>query len=265
MPAGIRRPRLVYQWIGGIPVYRYTRGGERTASGRGEGATKILGDNLVETTKPAGEEVFQVLRRMILNGELQRGERLVERRLAVALKVSRTPVREALRKLEAEGLLRREAYRGLVVAQFTPEDAEEILKIREVLEGLATQLAATRRTSAQLRSLKSILTKMNAAAEAEEHEAFGRLHRQFHETICLMAGGSRLYTLVQSIGEYLDSFTEIGYKHMGRSQQAREEHTELFARISAGDAAGAEEIARTHIRHSKDALLAVLTQEEQGK
>ncbi|HHY46230.1 MAG TPA: GntR family transcriptional regulator [Firmicutes bacterium] len=229
---------------------------------------KLLGDQALVVYQPAGEGVFQKLRRMILDGELKHGEHLVERRLAEMMHVSRTPVREALRKLEAEGLVRREPYRGLVVVKFTPQDAVEIFRIREVLEGLATQLAASHRSGTHLRTLRSLLAKMEKALDNGDEEGFGKLHVQFHDAIYRAAESPRLYNLITSVREYLESFTRIGYRLPGRKQQACEEHRGIVERIASGDVISAEEIARMHIRHSKDALLAILereSQEQQGQ
>lgn len=226
---------------------------------------RLLGERNLEVAQPAGEEVFRQLRTMIIAGEIKHGEHLVERRLAEMLNVSRTPIREALRKLEAEGLVNREAYRGLVVASLTAEDLIEILRIREVLEGLATSLAAARHSHLQLRKLRNLVTKMETASHDKDPETFTRLHLQFHEAVQAAAASPRLYNLISSAREHLEGFTRIGYRRSGRSAQAHEEHLRIVERIAARDEAGAEEVARLHVRHSEDALLAVLRSELQQK
>lgn len=218
---------------------------------------KLLGDQTPVVAQPASEEVYRTLRRMILQGELAHAEHLVERRLAERLGVSRTPVREALRTLEAEGLVRRAPYRGLVVASITAADVEEIFHIREVLEGLAAHLAAERRSRSHLKTLRGLLPKMEKAFADNDPEAFGDLHRQFHDTLALASASPKLHSLLSTLREYL-SFAALGYAQLGRSQQACEEHRTIVERIASGDAAAAEEVTRAHIRHSKHALLAVL-------
>lgn len=222
---------------------------------------RLLGEQNLTVSQPAGEEVFKRIRRMILDGELKDGERLIERRLGEMLNVSRTPVREALRKLEAEGLLRREPYHGLLVAKLTPEDAVEILSIREVLEGLAANLAAARRSTQRLRTLRGLLGKMEKAFAGNDSESFGTTHIEFHETICAAAESPRLLQLVSSVEEYLHSFTSIGYRLDGRSRQACQEHREILECIATRDGVVAEEKARAHVRHSREALLAVLNRD----
>lgn len=221
---------------------------------------RLLGERTLEVSQPASEEVYRKLRDMIFSGELQHDEHLVERRLAEMLLVSRTPVREALRKLEAEGLVKREPYRGLVVAEFTPEDFIEVLEIREVLEGLATQLAAANKAGDHLAELGILLAQMEQCLNAGED--FANLHLRFHNTIYLAAKRPRLYNLISSVQEHTEAFPRIGYKMAGRGKQALEEHKEIYQRISVGDAVAAGEIARIHIRHAKDALLAVLEKNE---
>lgn len=223
---------------------------------------RLLADQGPVVAPPAGEEVFRALRRMILSGELRHGEHLVERRVAETLHVSRTPVREALRKLEAEGLVRREAYRSLVVASLSAEDIVEISRIREVLEGLAAELAASRCSRSQLRTLRSLLSRMEKSFPGEtagpEHEAFTRLHAEFHDTLSRASESPRLYHLLSTLRDYLESFATLGYRQLGRTRQACVEHQAIVERIAAGDAEAAAETARAHVRHSKEALLAVL-------
>lgn len=218
---------------------------------------KLLGDQGFVMAQPAGEEIYRTLRRLILAGELPRDEHLVERRLAQQLNVSRTPVREALRKLEAEGLVRRAPYRGLVVTSLTVEDVEEIYRLREVLEGLAANLAAGRRPRSHLKLLRSLLPKIEKAFADNDPEGFGQVHIQFHDTLALASGSPKLHSLLATLRDYLAS-AALGYAHLGRSRQACEEHRAIVHHIASGNAAAAEEAARLHIRHSKDALLAVL-------
>lgn len=239
-----------------MTVYQYT-------NGPGGIGVRLIGDQGPVVVQPAGEEVYRVLRRMILSGELREEGQLVERRLARQLGVSRTPVREALRKLEAEGLVERAPYRGLVVADLKSEDVEEMFHIREVLEGLAARLAATRRTKAHVRALRSLATRMEKAREQEDVETFGRLHLRFHNAFAQAAGSPRLYGLLSGLQEYL-SVAAMGYQYVGRTQQACEEHRALVERIAEGEADQAEAAARAHIRHSKEALLAVLRAAETG-
>jgi DNA-binding GntR family transcriptional regulator len=219
----------------------------------------LLAEPTPVRTQPAGEEVFRTLRRMILSGQVRPEERLIERHLAGLLNVSRTPVREALRKLEAEGLVRREPYRGLVVARLDTEDLMEIEDIREVLEGLAARLAASRRPRHHLKTLQSLASRLTKACVNDDHETLTRLHGQFHDAIALAAESPRLYGLLATLRDYLECFAAIGYRQVGRSRQACEEHCRIVAHLVAGDAPAAEETARLHIRHSKDALLAVVS------
>ncbi len=219
---------------------------------------RLLGEPFSAQARPVSEEVYRRLRDMIFNGELKCDEHLVERRIAEKLMVSRTPVREALRKLEAEGLAKREPYRGLVVARFTSEDLIEIMEIRETLEGLASQLAAINRTPEELARLKVLLDELDDSLGSEDHSRFLELHSEFHDAIYRAAHRPRLYNLLASVVERTEGFPRIGYKAAGRSRQAQEEHREIFARLRDKDAVAAGEIARLHIRHAKDALLLVL-------
>ncbi|MCR4424885.1 MAG: GntR family transcriptional regulator [Firmicutes bacterium] len=225
---------------------------------------KILRTDESDSFQPAGYEVFQRLRAMILDGEIPCGERLVERRLAEAMLVSRTPVREALKKLEAEGLVHRCRYGGLVVSRISPEDAIEIFRIREVLEGLATQLAATLRDEEDLEVLSDLFKKMNDAIRDRDDERFNRLNAQFHERIYAAAHSPRLYALIANVREYLRSYARIGFRNWGRPVRSNEEHRRILEELQRGDAIGAEEAARHHIRQSLEAALGVLRENAEG-
>lgn len=111
------------------------------------------------------DEAARALREAILDGRLRPGQRLLQDRLAEMLGVSRTPIREALQRLEREGLVRSVGRQGMVVAQLAAQDIEEIYDVREVLEGLAARLAASRISQAQLNTLRKSLERMAGHAE----------------------------------------------------------------------------------------------------
>src|SRR5690606_12292208 len=124
-----------------------------------------LGQINLDNYKPLRELVFEVLREAIITGKLRPGERLMEVQLAEELGVSRTPVREAIRKLELEGLVLMIPRRGAYVAEISMKDIADVFEIRAALEGLAAQLAAERCTPEEIENLERSLVQINVSAE----------------------------------------------------------------------------------------------------
>ncbi len=198
-------------------------------------------------------QVYQVLRHAVLTGELQPGERMVERKLAKQLGVSRTPVREAIRKLELEGLVKHVPNKGVVVTRMSSKDAWDIYNIRAVLEGLAARLASKSITSEEVERLEVLVQKMEQAVNANELDQLNDLHIEFNDVIYKSAGSPRLHQMISNLVDYTVVFTKVGYCVPGRSREATDEHKELFEAIKRGDGAEAERIGRKHIERSCNA------------
>lgn len=199
------------------------------------------------------QEAYQALREAILTGRLEPGTRLVERKIARQLGVSRTPVREAIRKLELEGLVEHQPRRGVVVARMSSREAFEVYSIRAVLEGLAARLAAEHINPVQLRKLNDIVGAMERACENEDQEGLQELHLEFNEIIWNAAESPRLHQMINNLVDYIVGFTKLGYSVPGRVRAATREHRELLEALSRGDGEKAERLARQHIENSRHA------------
>jgi len=204
---------------------------------------------------PIREEVFIMLREAILNGKLKPGDRLVERELAEQLGVSRTPVREALRKLELENLVTHIPRKGVVVSEISREDIIEILDIRACLEGLVARIAAEKVTKQDIEELRSYLEKMKKAVQEGKNDELNRLHDEFNKKVLNIAGSPRLSQMISSLSDYINRFTKIGYSIPGRTDAAMKEHAELIEALAARNPVLAEQIAEDHIVNSKSATL----------
>ena len=152
---------------------------------------------------PLRDVVFHTLRNAILKGELQPGERLMEIQLAQKLGVSRTPVREALRKLELEGLVLMMPRKGAVVADITIQDLEDVLEVRTALEELAVQKACDTITEEQLKELKRAANEFKRCAESENILACAEADVQFHEVIYGAANNKRLQQMLTNLREQM--------------------------------------------------------------
>lgn len=195
----------------------------------------------------AADAVYGALRRSILDGKLSPGERLRSDALARDLNVSRTPVREALRKLEAEGLVDA-APSGLVVRQLTEQDLTEIFYLREALEGMAARLAAENATRAEIDELDALVEDMGALAVRGDIAPLRELTGEFHR---LIGRASRNGRLVRSLGALLDHVRQAQSSTLyltGRPAAAVDEHRNLLRAIAKRDGDLAETLARQHRR-----------------
>src|ERR1700733_7134265 len=153
------------------------------------------------TSATTADAVYRALRHGILHGDLAAGERLRSDALAGELKVSRTPVREALRKLEAGGLVERSGS-GLIVREFSEKDLTELFYVREALEGMAARLAAENATPSEIGEVRELLDDMDAVGQRGDVAALRPLTGEFHQSICRAAHNDRLLQSLKSLLEH---------------------------------------------------------------
>ena len=152
---------------------------------------------------PLRDVVFNTLRQAILRGELQPGERLMEIQLAQRLGVSRTPVREAIRKLELEGLVLMIPRRGAEVAEITRQDLEDVLEVRAALEELAVKDACEHITDEQLQDLKKAANEFKRSLEGTDLVACAEADIHFHEIIYAATNNKRLVQMLNNLREHM--------------------------------------------------------------
>lgn len=195
------------------------------------------------------ELAYQKLRQAIEAGELKAGQRVMEVEIADWLEVSRTPVREALRRLESEGMLAMEPRHGLVVASISRDAMLELYVMREVLEGTAARLCARNASDIEVMELQELVKR--EARLSDNLEALARHNRLFHEAV--HRGAHNRY-LEKSLSAVNDSMWLLGKSQMLLAERAKTavvEHAELFDAINRRDADGAEEIARRHVQSAR--------------
>ncbi|MDK2820131.1 MAG: hypothetical protein PWP31_96 [Clostridia bacterium] len=206
-----------------------------------------------EKYQPVREEAYYALREAILTGALEPGTRLVERKVAKQLGVSRTPVREAIRRLEIEGLVEHLPKRGVVVSWMSDKEAGEVYNIRAVLEGLAARLAAKNIKPTQQVKLMDLVNDMEEAYKENDSCQLQRLHIKFNEIIYEAANSSRLHHLINNLVDYIVGFTKVSYNVPGRVEEDIKEHRELAEAIVNRDIDKAEKMARKHIENASNA------------
>lgn len=214
--------------------------------------------------KTQTEWVVQSLREAILRGEIQPGEKLRQEEIAQQLGTSPTPVREAFRQLEAEGLVVHLPHRGVKVAEFSIKDAEEVYWIRSTLEGLAARLAVERSQPADLQKLteklENVQRGMQDHLEEEDYEALTDLHDDFHMRLYEAANSQRLLQLIIPLRALFprDTFWVIP----GRAGRSMEEHRAILEALRARDAELTGRLVSQHIEAAMRSLLDYLKQAE---
>lgn len=203
---------------------------------------------------PLRDVVFHTLRQAILKGELKPGERLMEIQLAKKLGVSRTPIREAIRKLELEGLVLMIPRKGAEVAEITEKNLRDVLEVREALETLAVQLACDQITKVQIRELREaagafeeVLAGGNVTeiAEADEH---------FHDLINLATGNQKLIQILNNLREQMYRYRVEYLKNEAVYPQLLGEHESLIRAIEKRQKERAAEIVCRHIENQAEAI-----------
>ncbi|MFE2040510.1 GntR family transcriptional regulator [Streptomyces sp. NPDC059477] len=198
--------------------------------------------------QPLRDRVRDELRRRIIDDVHPPGTRLVESEIAAQLGVSRVPVREAMRGLESEGFVRTVPRRGAVVVELSAQDIEELFDVREALEVLACRQAATRATKADLRRVRSHLTRARKALDAGDHVALGHANEAFHDEILKLSHNDLLQTVLHPLQGRLHWLL----RKTGDPYDLLAEHTALFEAIASGSPDLAAEHARHHNRLNRE-------------
>lgn len=204
---------------------------------------------------PLRDLVFNTLRQAILTGELKPGERLMEIHLADKLGVSRTPIREAIRKLELEGLVTMIPRRGAEVAQITEKSMNDVLEIRRTLDALCAELACDRITEGGLRSLKESCDLFEQSVAGKDAKKIAQADVALHDIILQATGNQRLIQMVNNLAEQMYRYRFEYIKDSSQHQRLVEEHRIIYKSILEKDKDTAASAARTHIDNQKKAII----------
>jgi DNA-binding GntR family transcriptional regulator len=199
--------------------------------------------------------VYSQLRQQIRSGNLGSNERLHEAVIAQRLAVSRTPVREALKRLEAEGMVRFAPPRGFVVAQLSPNQVMELYAMRRVAVGAAARFAAEQASAVEILSMHQMLTNLAHARTADEAAA---LSQRLHEIVSSAAHNEYLSKTAALLTDALGLLTTTTYSIPGRIADGLKENREIIACISRHDADGAKRAAEAHMTAATEARLKML-------
>jgi DNA-binding GntR family transcriptional regulator len=200
-------------------------------------------------------QAYKELKRVILEHQVPLGGKLNEAEFAAALGISRTPVREAVNRLEKEGLVEILPQRGAFVVRCSEKDIFELFLIRENLEGLAARLAAERITEENLINLESCIQGFREPFTEKEIQRYAEEDFRFHQTIVMLSDSQRLIKLISTLHDHIRIFrlTTIGLSD--RMKVSLEEHHLIIEAFRSKDAEGSEKRVRQHIRHVREGVM----------
>lgn len=211
---------------------------------------------------PLRDVVFNTLREAILKGELKPGERLMELQLASKLGVSRTPIREAIRMLQQEGLAVTIPRRGAEVAKMTEKNMEDVLQIREALEILAVQLACEKVTEEQLSQLKEAVEGFERAVKTGDLKQIAQSDIDFHDKIYEAADNPKLVNLLNNIREQIYRYRVEYLKEEENYPNLIEEHRKIFEGLKSRDKNFVTEMTEKHLTNQANAVKAIIREQE---
>jgi DNA-binding GntR family transcriptional regulator len=200
-------------------------------------------------------QAYQELKRMILEREVPLGGKLNENELAGALGISRTPVREAMNRLQKEGLVEIFPQRGPFVVKFSEKDIFELFLIRENLEGLAARLASEKMNQTHLEKLNSFLEGFAEPFSEKHVQRYAKKDFKFHQTIIMMSEAQRLINIISTLYDQIRIFRLTTMGLSDRMKVSLEEHQKIIEALRKGDPEESEKRMREHIRHVGDGVM----------
>ncbi len=216
-------------------------------------------------SRPIREIAYEVLKHAIITGEIPAGERIVETDYADRLHISRTPLREALRKLERDGLVEYVLRRGVVVRAFTIADVEEIYTIRNSLEMLTLPAIIEKTTAEDIAELRDELHEMDDLMAAKDYDTLSPVTRAFHRHLTSLCGQNRILRVIEGQDEFITRFSAMAIRQEDQLNEAHKEHYRLVDLIEQRDLEGFRQLMQQHIDRSKEMCLAALALQRQNQ
>lgn len=216
-------------------------------------------------SRPIREIAYEILKHAIIAGDIAAGERIIETDYADRLHISRTPLREALRKLERDGLVEYVLRRGCVVRAFTVEDVEEIYTIHNALEMLTLPAIIENAVPEDISRLRGRLKEMDASLEAGDIQTLSPQARAFHNDMISISRKRRILNTIRTQDEYLTRFSRMAVAKEPAKRQSQQEHYKLVQYIEDKDLAGFDALMRFHIECSKVCCIEALNEQNEAK
>lgn len=221
--------------------------------------------NSFKERRSLGQDVFEYLKNAIIDETIQPGERLVESRIAEMLGISRTPLREALHKLEREDWIEKTPSGGYMVVVLTKDDIEQTFGIRSVLEAYAARLAAENYKEKDLNGLEKKMKEYQDCLENGTRDRLQRINTEFHDLLYALSNSPRLIKMINQLRAQISRFRQIILKQDTFAHESNEDHIKMLDAIKKRDGQKVEELVRHHIIKGKNAVLSRLDTEGNEK
>ncbi|PWM51530.1 MAG: GntR family transcriptional regulator [Clostridiales bacterium] len=199
------------------------------------------------------EQIFEQLEREILSGAYPRGELLTETKLSEKLGVSRTPIREALRRLDQEHIIKM-TTKGAFVLGITKQDIDDIYEIRSRIEGLAAKLAAERATDEEIAELKNTVELQEFYTLKQDADNIKNMDSTFHRLMYHMSGSTPLYDTLEPLHKRIIKYRKASISSQTRAHESMEEHKAIYEAIAAHDGELAEKLVNEHVRKAQASI-----------
>ena len=209
----------------------------------------------LDSYQPLREVVCETLRNAIIEGVLKPGERLMEIQVSEELGVSRTPVREAIRKLELEGFVVMIPRRGTYVSDLSIKDINEVFEVRTALDVLAAGMAAERITVDELEQMERLLVELGEYIEQNDIEKIVEADSKFHDLLYSASRNNRLVGIINNLREQLTRFRSLSMSYPGRLKEMLVEHTRLVESLGMRNVSLAKRLAGVHMANAEQTLL----------
>ena len=210
---------------------------------------------VLQERKPLGQHVFDNLKQAIIRGNIAPGEWLVESHIAEMLGISRTPVREAIHKLERERLIERQPRGGFTVLGLNRDDIEETFGIRSVLEGYAARLATLKYQPKELKALEKKIEEYSRCLDKKQMDALPGINTEFHELLYDISKSPRLIYMINGLRDQIYRFRQIILKNRKLAHISNQDHIQMLKFMHQRDAEKVESVVREHILRGRDVVL----------
>ena len=211
---------------------------------------------------PLRDVVFNTLREAILRGDLVPGDRLMELQLAAKLGVSRTPIREAIRMLEQEGLAITIPRKGAIVAGMTEKDMQDVLEIREALEELSVQVACDKITEEEVARLRENMENFEDSLKSGDLKRMAEADVEFHDVIYQATDNLKLINMLNNLREQMYRYRVEYLKNPSNHEQLLREHEAIYRGIMEKDKDAVTEMIRKHISNQVDVVKNIIREQE---
>ena len=220
-------------------------------------------DNHFKERKSLGQDVFEYLKNAIIDQTITPGSRLVESKIADMLGISRTPLREALHKLEREDWIEKTGSGGFQVVTLTKDDIEQTFGIRSVLEAYAARLAAENHKDKDLIPLEKKIKEFKICLETKNSDELQKINTEFHDLLYALSKSPKLIKMINQLRAQISRYRQIILKQIEYAHKSNEDHIKMLDAIKNRDGKAVEQLVRQHIIKGKYAVLSQLKQEEE--